>query len=844
MEPALERRHRNSLMLSGSRLSCALFAGLLLLSPFARAQQQNRITRRIDNAQRFTLRGHVHPRATAANDIGRVPASLEIPYVTLQFSQTDAQKADLTNLLAAQQNPSSPSYHQWLTPAQYADRFGVSQDDLNSVTQWLQSQGLTVVGVAQGRDWVAISGDASHIESAFSTQLHNYSVDGVTHYANATDPALPAAFSGVVASIRGLHDFKMKPRNVSAKYTKSSSGHHYMAPDDFATIYDVAPAYAAGIDGTGQTVVVIGQTAINLSDIQQFQSDWNLPVNPTQTLLVPNSRDPGISSNDIDEADLDIEWAVAVARRATIQFVYSTDVITSAQYAIDRALGTVMTMSYGSCEPENSQSDIQSIRSSAQKANAEGITWANATGDNGAADCADAQNPGAFVDTPASMPEVTGVGGTEFSEGTGIYWNFSNNANGASVLSYIPEVAWNDTVQDGSPSASGGGTSILFARPSWQTGTGVPTDAWRHVPDIAMAASADHDAYLVYSQGALGAYGGTSVPTPAFAGMIALLNQYLVTTGQQRTAGLGNVNPKLYSLAQSNPAVFHDVTTGNNGVTYQLCPSKRGACTTENVAGYTANVGYDQVTGLGSIDAWKLLTCWTGTCAVVTPPTAISGLTDSAAYQQSYSPGMIMAVFGTQLSPSAATAGSVPLPLSLAGVSATVNGEAAPLYYVSSTQINLQIPWDVPLNQAATLVINNNGATASQTFNVAVASPGIYTDGNHQIVPSANAAVNQVTSLYLTGSGAVTPTIATGSAPSTATPLAQLPAPQNVSVTVGGVPASITCSGACFVGIPYGLVGVTQINFEVMSNTPLGLQPVVVTINGKSSPPAYLNITD
>lgn len=123
-------------------------------------------------------------------------------------------------------------------------------------------------------------------------------------------------------------------------------------------------------------------------------------------------------------------------------------------------------------------------------------------------------------------------------------------------MSYIPEMAWNDSVADGTPSATGGGASIYFARPSWQTGNGVPVDTARHVPDISLAASPDHDGYLVYTGGTLDIYGGTSVPTPAFAGMTAILNQVLVSNGALSTAGLGNLNPRLYALAQAIPRGF------------------------------------------------------------------------------------------------------------------------------------------------------------------------------------------------------------------------------------------------------------------------------------------------
>ncbi len=156
--------------------------------------------------------------------------------------------------------------------------------DLGKITQWLQQQGLQVVSVARGRNWIAVSGTAAQVESAFQTEIHNYLVDGETHYANASAPSVPAAFGSVVKSIRGLNDFRMKPR-LRAPSSKANSakpnyttgqGTHYIAPDDLATIYDVTPLYNAGINGTGQKIAIAGQIQVNLSDIeavpQQIQS--------------------------------------------------------------------------------------------------------------------------------------------------------------------------------------------------------------------------------------------------------------------------------------------------------------------------------------------------------------------------------------------------------------------------------------------------------------------------------------------------------------------------------------------------------------------------------------------
>ena len=254
--------------------------------------------------------------------------------------------------------------------------------------------------------------------------------------------------------------------------------------------------------------------------------------------------------------------------------------------------------------------DLPSERQMAQQANSEGITWLNAAGDNGAADCEDVNaliaQDGLAVDAPASVPEVTAMGGTEFDEAGGSFWSGTNTANGASALSYIPEMVWNDTSLGGGLAAGGGGASIFFPKPIWQTGLGVPNNSFRHVPDISLASSADHDGYFVYTGGSMQIYGGTSMAAPTMAGIVTLLNQYLVSSGAEQQAGLGNINPTLYRMAQNAPGVFHDVTTGNNSVP---CVIGSPDCTNGSF-GYNAGPKYDQASGLGSPDAYNLVHQW------------------------------------------------------------------------------------------------------------------------------------------------------------------------------------------------------------------------------------------
>ena len=412
----------------------------------------------------------------------------------------------------------------------------------------------------------------------------------------------------------------------------------YLGPDDLAIIYDIAPLYAGGIDGTGTKLVIVGQSDIVMSDISNFRAGFNLPTNNPTVTLVPGSPDPGTA--DEKEADLDLEWSGAVARKTAITLVNSAvstgGVLNSAQYAIDSDLAPVISMSYGLCESALPVSEIATFEQLLQKANAENITFVAASGDSGAAACDSDKESSAIdglaVSYPASSPEVTGVGGNAFSgdvNNRSQYWNSSNNANGESAISYIPETAWNDTTLVGVLAASGGGASSCaitsgtgcagFPKPSWQTAL-TPKDNVRDVPDISMTASPNHDGYIVCTEGScptgnaagiaaavanFSIYGGTSASTPVFAGIVTLLNQSLGNTGTG--SGVGNINPSLYQLVQSTPSVFHDVTAGNNIVP---CTQGTKGCpkTPPYQYGYDAGPGYDQVTGLGSVDADFLVT--------------------------------------------------------------------------------------------------------------------------------------------------------------------------------------------------------------------------------------------
>ena len=646
---------------------CALLLAMVAVCA-AQTQPQDRIVQPIDQSQVSRLSGNMHPLARAEFDRGRLDPSFELVGVSLNFKLSPGQQAGLDQLLAEQQDQTSPNYRKWLTPEQYAARFGMSPADLDRVTTWLQAQGFTDIAVSRGHTRVSFTGTAARVEAAFQTELHNYAVNGETHFANAGEPALPAAFAGTVLGIGHLNNFRPQPRArampASARFTSSVSGNHYLTPGDFATIYDITPLYTAGFDGTGINIAVVGQTQIDPNDISAFRSLSGLSVNPPQFVLVPQTGasvtgDPG----DIQESDLDVEWSGGVAKNAAIIFVYAGSqgsAFDALLYAIDQDVAPVIGISYGNCESAFGASDITTLQAAVNQATAQGQTISAASGDAGAADCEDSSSTvattGLAIDVPGAIPQVSSVGGSEFSgdNTTGSdppYWAAATGGadNIDSALAYIPEMAWNDspvtgtgTQLDTTLSAGGGGVSTLFTKPSWQTAL-TPADGHRDVPDISLSASPAHDGYLVCSQGScvsgfrqtaggnLTVFGGTSVSAQVFAGILGILNQATQSTG------LGAANQELYALASTTPAAFHDITTGSNivpctsgtpstGPAALRCPT-----TTPFQIGYSAATGYDLATGLGSIDVDALARAWPGFASAASFSVAADPVTIAAA---------------------------------------------------------------------------------------------------------------------------------------------------------------------------------------------------------------------
>jgi subtilase family serine protease len=584
----------------------------------------------VNEARVVTLEGNVHPLARAQFDQGAVNPATQLDRMMLLLKPSQARQEALDELVEEQQNPHSPLYHQWLTPAEFGARFGVDDPELAQLTAWLAAHGFTVEEIPAGRRLMVFSGTAGQVFDSFHTELRNYRVDGAAHVANAADPQIPAALADVMAGVVSLHDFRRRSQiktqtELAAQPEFTAGSTHYLFPADFATIYDLNPLYAAGTNGAGSSIAIAARSNIKLSDVEAFRSMAGLaPANPTVILV---GHDPGLVANDRDESTLDAEWSGAVAPAAAVNLVVAASTATTdgvdlaAAYIVNHATAPVVSLSYGSCEQEMGAAELAFYNSLWEQAASQGMSVFVASGDAGAAGCSAATNTAGSataINGLCSSPYSTCVGGTEFNEGTNPaqYWSAANSPAYTSALGYIPEEVWNESaLADGRGLwASGGGVSVVYMQPAWQAdvnGAGV-ANGMRAVPDVALAA-ANHDGYFMVQDDSYWIVSGTSVAAPSFAGVMALV------VDSKHGAAQGNANPALYPLVNSARNPFQPTPSGNNSV--------------PGVAGFAANgAAYNLATGLGSVDGALLVSAWG---AETEPPTlSLTALAQSVTVPQ------------------------------------------------------------------------------------------------------------------------------------------------------------------------------------------------------------------
>ncbi|MGA8220744.1 MAG: protease pro-enzyme activation domain-containing protein [Candidatus Acidiferrales bacterium] len=691
---------RNSLI-----LICAVLLGAtaLFFTSRTKAQSSNaerRITQAVDETQLVRLTGNTHPSARPEFDQGAAPPDLPMQNMMLILKPSPEQAAALSTLLRQQQDRSSPNYHKWLTPDEFGQQFGASQSDIDTVSSWLQSHSFSIELVARGRTMIQFSGIAQNVSDAFHTQIHKYLVKGEEHWANNSDPYIPAALTPVVVGPNSLHSFHPKAANrhmgtfarnkttgqvrpINPKFTfgtgcglqniLQTTPCFLIGPGDFAKIYDVPTATTGG---TGITIGIVGDSEIQISDTTTFYSIFGISRSAPTQFTPPTGTNPGVQpcpGGDECEADIDTQWAGSVAPGAAIELVNAANTNTqngvdvAAQYIVNQggAQFQVLSESFGNCEFNLEQAENEMFGGANgdsglwSQAAAEGITVLVSSGDLGSTGC-DSPDTSVTIPQPAthglavngiaSTWDNVSVGGTDFNQfsDAGTFWNTTQNTL-TSAKSYIPETTWNDSCSNVIftmsqlgffstaqvncnaaivtpsfiiPAGGGGGASNCvfmsgancsggYPKPTYQTAL-TPSDAVRDLPDVSFFAGTgllasfyavcDQDlnsppvACSTASVSDIQGFGGTSVGTAAFAGIVALIDH--VKGGPLGPAGrTGRINDRLYTLAATgsctsaaptppatNPpanCVFNDVVMGTNA---QPCKLNTPNCSSTSEA--------------------------------------------------------------------------------------------------------------------------------------------------------------------------------------------------------------------------------------------------------------------
>jgi trimeric autotransporter adhesin len=631
----------------------------------------------VSESQFATLKKNVLPLAQARFDQGAVPDSTPTGHMLVMLKRSDAQQKALDELVAAQQDPKSASYHKWLTPAQFGAQFGVADADVQAVTSYLAAQGFAVGRVFKSKMAVEFSGTTGQVRSAFRTQIHSYVANGQSFHANASAPQIPAALAPVVKGVT-LNNYKAvqhasqkmvldrKTGRAHPLYTDVTNFAVALSPGDLGVIYDI-PAAATG---SGVTVGVIGDSNINLAIPANYRTLFQLPASaPT---VIVDGTDPGINT-DADIAYGQIELLAATAPQAKVNFytAATTDLDTGLDFAAIRAVddneSQVLVFGFEGCEANLGPSINFLFGELWQQAAAQGASVITGSGSGGAAGCDASANGtapetvatnGLAVNGYASTPYDTAVAPSDFFYGaTGsinlndpnspfyTYWSLTNGgaAGFTSAKKYIPEQPSNSSNQATNqlpvtPSvvvAAGGGISTLgqtaddgtqspYLQPSYQAGVagGISTTA-RVLPDVSFFGSnytngSDYILCIDAADCVDGSPDSVQYTAGGDSSLAASAFAGVAALVIQAHGAQGNLNNGLYATHAAAPAAFHDITAGTNMV---ACAAGSPDCVNGFTSGYSAGAGYDAASGLGSVDVAQLISNWhsgsgTGTATV------------------------------------------------------------------------------------------------------------------------------------------------------------------------------------------------------------------------------------
>jgi hypothetical protein len=512
--------------------------------------------------ERQFVQGHLPEVIANQQPIGRVSASTRLD---LAFGLPLRHPQDLTNLLRQIYQPGNPAFRHYLRPDEFAAAFGPTEADYQAVIDFAKSHGLTVTGTHPNRTLVDVSGAVGDIEQALHVHmnLYRHPTENRTFYAPDAQPSIDLATP--VLAIGGLHNYTLPHPCISAATAVHSVGNQPQAGSGSSNTYlggDFRAAYAPGVslNGAGQAVGLVEFDGYNVGDITNYEGLANImPDVPVMPILV-DGYSGGTSGGLADvEVCLDIEMAISMAPGLTNVWVYEGN--PNANNAGNDVLNRMATDDQAG---QLSCSWLFDINASTdqifQQFAVQGQSFFQADGDTDAY-----SGP---VWEPADDPNITVVGGTVLS-------------TSGPLGSWVSETVWND-----GNNGTGGGISVVIPIPFWQQGLDMSANqgstTLRNLPDVAMVA----DNVWVQVSGESGAYRGTSIATPLWAGFTALVNQQAALNGRPP---LGFANPALYAIGKSTnyTACFHDITTGNN-------------TSTNSPTQFYAVAGYDLCTGWGT----------------------------------------------------------------------------------------------------------------------------------------------------------------------------------------------------------------------------------------------------
>jgi hypothetical protein len=551
------------------------------------------------------LKGHVPAVVSRLQPTGLLPVTNRL---NLAIGLPLRNQQALDDLLQQIYDPASPNYHHYLTPEQFTEQFGPTEQDYQAVIAFAQANGLTVTTTYGTRLLLDVSSPAASVEKAFNVtiRVYRHPTENRTFYAPDIEPSVDSALP--ILDVSGLDNYRRPhPRNLIIQPSsnapvavpKAGSG-----PNGRYFGNDFREAYAPGVTlrGSGQTVGLVEFDGYYPTDITNYEGHAGFTNVPLQNVLLSGfSGTPTSDTNAVAEVSLDIEMAIAMAPALAKVVVFEGNPNPNDFNPIDvlSSMATNNSIKQLSCSWGWNGGPNGSIDTIFQEMAAQGQSFFNASGDSdaftaGANSTNGVDNPLVFG-SPSSSTNITQVGGTTLTTSGGNWssetvwnWGYDSNADG-----YV---------------GSSGGISSYYSIPSWQTNIDMTTNhgstTMRNIPDVALTAD---NIYVYYNNGHKATFGGTSCAAPLWAGFTALVNQQAVAGGRPV---VGFINPAIYAIGKSTnyTADFHDITTGDN--TWSSSPTN-----------FYAVPGYDLCTGWGTPAGQSLIDALTGRNTLGITPT-------------------------------------------------------------------------------------------------------------------------------------------------------------------------------------------------------------------------------